>query len=90
MERGSVSSFISLETDNVEGSFRGLGRFRIFFTVDAAMKMFKRASWFAIQNLPQSTLAFVISQIRAAISKGVLLAGVVGDFVRSSILWSQR
>jgi hypothetical protein len=58
------------------GGLSGVGCLRILRTAEADMKTFNRPSWFAILNLPQSMFVFAISHTKAAISFGVLLAGI--------------
>ncbi len=43
-----------------------------------------------LKRLGHDLVSLTSTELDSAISKGVLLAGVVGDFVWSSILWSQR
>jgi hypothetical protein len=43
------------------GAFRGIGLLRILRTVEAEIKMFSSASWFAIRIRPQLMFDFVIS-----------------------------
>ncbi len=88
IERSLISLvFLSLADDS--GVFRGLGFLRILRTVEAEMKMFSNASWLAIRTRPQAMFDLVISQIKTAISSGVLLPGIRVCLV-SLIWWSQR
>jgi hypothetical protein len=77
VERNSVfpSVFFGIVDDT--GAFRGFGLLRILRTVEAEIKMFSSAGWFAIRIRPQLTLDFVISHTRDAISMGVLFAGLL-------------
>jgi len=77
MERDSVFSSVFLDVAGDTGVFRGIGLLRILRTVEAEIKMFSSASWFAIRIRPQLMFDFVLSHIRDAISMGVLLAGIL-------------
>ena len=89
IDLASIFSSVFVDATGNPSGFRGLGLLRILRTVEAEMKMFSNASWLAIRTRPQSMFDFVISQIRTAISKGVLLAGIRVCLV-SLIWWSQR
>ena len=80
MERDSGFSSVFLRVVGDTGAFRGVGLLRILRTVEAEIKMFRSASWFAIRIRPQLTLDFVISHTRDAVSVGVLFAGLLPIF----------
>ncbi len=77
MEQDSVLSSVVFGIVDDTGAFQGFGLLRILRTVEAEIKMFSSASWFAIRIRPQLMFDFVICHIRDAISMGVLLAGIL-------------